>query len=70
MRSTLANSTLTVREVAHSLNIHVDTVRRWSDQGVLESYRTGPCGDRRFRREEVLAFLPPQDRSKHIGETA
>jgi len=48
---------LTVREVAHSLNIHVNTVRRWSDQGVLKSFRIGPRGDRRFRREDILLDL-------------
>ncbi len=63
--STLTDSTLSAREVAYFLNIHVDTVRRWSDQGVLKSFCIGPRGDRRFRREEVLTFLPPQDRSQH-----
>ena len=65
VRTTQTNSTLTVREVASFLNIHVNTVRRWSDQGVLKSFRIGPRGDRRFRREDLLAFLPPEDRSKH-----
>ena len=64
VRTTGTNSTLTVREVACFLNIHVNTVRRWSDQGVLKSFRIGPRGDRRFKREDVLAFLPPEDRSK------
>ncbi len=70
VHATLTNSTLTVREVAYLLIIRVNTVTRWSDQGVLRSFRIGPRGDRRFRREEVLIFLPPQDRSKHIGQTA
>lgn len=52
------NSVLTVREVAQFLNIHVNTVRRWSDLGILRGYRIGPRGDRRFRKEDVVAFLP------------
>jgi len=52
------SSVLTVREVANYLNIHVNTVRRWSDLGILKGYRIGPRGDRRFSREDVAAFLP------------
>ncbi len=40
-------------EVAHLVNVHVGTVRRWANQGILKSYRVGPRGDRRFRREDV-----------------
>jgi len=29
-------------EVANLLGIHVSTVRRWSDRGILEVYRIGP----------------------------
>ena len=67
--TTRTDSTLTVREVACFLNIHVSTVRRWSDQGVLKSFRIGPRGDRRFRREDLLAFLPPEDHSKERQRT-
>jgi excisionase family DNA binding protein len=42
-------SVLTVREVAALLNIHVNTVRRWDDLGVLKTVRTGPWGDRLFQ---------------------
>ena len=40
-------------EVAHLVNVHVGTVRRWANQGILKSYRVGPRGDRRFIREDV-----------------
>ena len=53
-------SLLTVREVAAMLNIHVNTVRRWDDAGVLKALRIGPRGDRRFRREDVDALLTRQ----------
>jgi excisionase family DNA binding protein len=48
---------LTVREVSQLLHIHVNTVRRWSDQGIIKSYRITHRGDRRFRREDIAVFL-------------
>jgi len=48
---------LTVREVSELLHIHANTVRRWSDRGILRSYRIARRGDRRFRREDVARFL-------------
>ncbi|MGD9142843.1 MAG: helix-turn-helix domain-containing protein [Dehalococcoidia bacterium] len=44
---------LTIREVAQMLHVHVNTVRRWSNQGIIPSYRLGVRGVRRFKREEV-----------------
>ena len=48
---------LTTSDVAHLLNVHINTVRRWSNQGVLKAYRIGSRGDRRFRREDITIFL-------------
>jgi excisionase family DNA binding protein len=48
---------LTVKDVADLLNIHVNTVRRWSDQGILRAFRITSRGDRRFRREDIIRFL-------------
>jgi excisionase family DNA binding protein len=48
---------LTVKGVARLLHIHVNTVRRWSDQNILKSYRITRRGDRRFRREDIACFL-------------
>ncbi len=39
------------------INVHTNTVRRWSDQGILRTYRIGPRGDRRFRIEDIYDFL-------------
>jgi len=48
---------LTVREVARLLHVHTNTVRRWSDHGLITAYRISRRGDRRFRREDVARFL-------------
>ncbi|KTB48157.1 helix-turn-helix domain-containing protein [Dehalogenimonas alkenigignens] len=48
---------LTSSEVAAILNVHINTVRRWSNQGTLKAYQLGPRGDRRFRREDIEEFL-------------
>ncbi len=50
-------SMLTVQDVAVLLNVHVNTVRRWSDSNILKAYRITKRGDRRFRREDISAFL-------------
>ena len=50
-------SLLTVAEVAQFLHIHNNTVRRWSDQGIISAYRIGRRGDRRFKREDIARFL-------------
>jgi excisionase family DNA binding protein len=44
---------LSTGDVAKLLNIHTNTVRRWNRSGLLKSFRIGPRGDRRFKREEV-----------------
>ena len=48
---------MTVRDVAELLNVHNNTVRRWSDKGMIRAYRINERGDRRFKREEIVRFL-------------
>jgi excisionase family DNA binding protein len=51
---------LTTSEVAEMLHYHVNTVRRFGDQGVIRSCRIGSRGDRRYFRRDVLNFLANQ----------
>jgi len=51
------DSLLTTSEAASLLHTHINTVRRWSNLGILPSFRIGPRGDRRFRKEDILTFL-------------
>ena len=51
------DSMLTTSDVARLLNVHINTVRRWSNQEILTAYRIGSRGDRRFRQEDINGFL-------------
>lgn len=55
---------LTTSEVAKILDVHINTVRRWSNQGSLTSYRIGSRGDRRFRRSDIDNILDGNIRKK------
>ena len=48
---------VTVREASQILHIHPNTLRKWSDQGLIPSCRIGQRRDRRFAVEDLLAFL-------------
>jgi len=61
---------LTVREVARLLHIHSNTVRRWSDRGIIRAYRISRRGDRRFRQEDIARFLAELNINRGNGEKA
>ncbi|MDP2730371.1 MAG: helix-turn-helix domain-containing protein [Dehalococcoidales bacterium] len=44
---------MTTSEAARLLNVHVNTIRRWSNSGKLKTYRLGPRADRRFDRKDL-----------------
>lgn len=56
---------LTTSDVARLLNVHINTVRRWSNQGILKAYRIGSRGDRRFRSVDVASFLAEQPQNNN-----
>jgi excisionase family DNA binding protein len=47
---------LSTSQAARALGVSLGTIRRWSDMGYLESYRT-PGGQRRFSHEQIQQFL-------------
>ena len=57
---------MTIGEVARLFNVHTNTVRRWSEQGILKTYRVGTRGDRKFRREDVAVFYLERAIKKHL----
>ena len=48
---------LTTREVAEILRVSVLTVKRWGKKGKLPFIRINSRGDRRYKKETVLAAL-------------
>lgn len=47
---------LTTSEAARHLGVSLSTIRRWSDMGYLNGYRT-PGGQRRFSIEQLDSFI-------------
>ena len=48
---------MTPREAAKTLYIHINTLRRWGNTGILPQYRIGSRGDRRFLRRDIINLL-------------
>ncbi len=67
-RSNNQDSMLTASELAHLLNVHINTIRRWGNRGILKTYRVGPRGDRRFAKEDVDTFLAENLEGSHKPE--
>ena len=53
---------LTVGQVARMLHVHPNSIRRWSDEGLLKCYRIGRRGDRRYDLEDIKVFLEEDNR--------
>ncbi|MDD5509363.1 MAG: helix-turn-helix domain-containing protein [Dehalococcoidales bacterium] len=64
MTDSKINPMLTTSDVARLLNVHINTVRRWSNQGIIKTYRIGSRGDRRFDRKDIEQFLRRKTRTK------
>ena len=48
---------LTTTEVSRMLHVHPNTLRRWSDRGIIKTFRIGTRADRRFRQDDIARFL-------------
>ena len=57
VNNNLVDNMLTVGEVSTLLHIHPNTLRRWSNKGLIKSYAITPRGDRRFARQDIDKFL-------------
>ena len=53
----LPDNMLTISEVARILHVHPNTLRRWADKGIIESYCITTRGDRRFMPYDIDQFL-------------
>ncbi len=57
---------LTPREAAQLLHVHANTIRRWSDRGIINAQRICSRGDRRFIREDIVELT--HGLQKHDGD--
>ena len=48
---------LTSKEAAAVLCVHENTLRRWSDLGIIPTFRLGSRGDRRYFEADVRSYL-------------
>jgi len=57
MQSASPHGLLSATDAARLLGIHPNTIRRWSDNGLIHAYRVGKRLDRRFSRTDLKKFL-------------
>ena len=63
---------VTARDVARIRNVRVNTVRRWSNQGILKAYPISSRGDRRFHGADIASFLLRESKiagGRELGST-
>jgi excisionase family DNA binding protein len=48
---------LTIRQAAETLNVHVETLRRWDRSGKLKAIKVNDRGDRRYKPEDLEKML-------------
>ena len=48
------DSLINTREAADLLQVHISTIRRWSNRGILESCHRGPRGQKLFAKKDVI----------------
>jgi len=61
-----ADSWLSLRQAAALVGVHPSTLRRWSNEGLLTSYRT-PGGHRRFQRKALQVLIARRARLRALG---
>jgi excisionase family DNA binding protein len=57
MRPASPHGLLSATDAAKLLGVHPNTIRRWTNDGLIHAYRVGKRLDRRFRRTDLEKFL-------------
>lgn len=52
---------LTVKEVAGLFRVSPLTIKRWGNRGLLDAIRINSRGDRRYKKEVVLAKMKDEN---------
>jgi excisionase family DNA binding protein len=50
---------LTIKEAAHLINVHPNTLRNWEKEGKLQVMRMGSRRDRRFTKASIWQIFEP-----------
>jgi len=58
---------LTLGEACRLLNIHANTLRRWSARGLITEYRIGPGSHRRYKAEDIAALILEEPGYRQAG---
>src|SRR5437899_2404046 len=58
---------LDIRQAAALLHVSAASLRRWTNAGLLASFRVGGRRERRFRRADLLAFLESHPAAGHAA---
>lgn len=53
---------LTLNEAAKILKVHPNTLRLWDKSGVLKAVRIGVKKVRRYRKEDIEAFIDKKNK--------
>jgi len=68
-RDSLSEQLLTLKQAATLLNVSMASLRRWSDSKTIPCYRVGAQKARRFRQEDVMAFISKPSEETRNGRT-
>ena len=50
---------LSINEVARLFDVHVETLRRWDNEGKLKAVRIGKLGHRKYKKSDI-EFISPK----------
>ncbi len=63
-----SESLLTITQAAKMLNVSEVSLRRWTNAGRLNCVRVGGRRERRFQRQELLAFLEKTEQTRSTSD--
>lgn len=59
---------LNINQAANLLNVSKASLRRWTDSGKMPCYRVGAQQARRFRREDLVAFIGGEAKNPGLAD--